>query len=199
MIRPTIRAMVRSLLDDESGAPLWSDAAINAGLGRAMLKYGGELPQRLTVTIAATAGLVALALPAAVVARTIAAVRNPIGNEIPKRHGLAVAPGSGYAQSYHPWAALLRLQAPVAASEAGAWSVDYWGPRFAVEDDTSEQPIDPGDEHLVALLTAAQLVARRQADDAKRGRGAPWPDFLAEARAEIAARKRRVRASVFTL
>lgn len=199
MLRPVIRANVRQLVGDTSAAPLWSDAEVNAAISRAILRYGAALPQRLTaVTSAVSEGARSVGLPASVIARTICAVRDPLGNEIPPVVGAAVEPRSGYRQGWWAWAGSLRLQAPVSSAEAGVWSVDYWGPRLPIDDETSAQPVDPGDDRLVSLLAAADLVDVRRSDDAKRGQRGSWPDFAGQAEREIVARKRRVQSSVFT-
>ncbi len=200
--RSQLRSTVRERLEDTSGSPLWSDAALNEYLGTAARAYGVAFPRRATAATAALApGAVAVALPVGVFETGIVAVRDNRGRDVPpmsERQGPAALDATGLGQGWKAWGGQLRLQRPVAGDEAGVWAIDYLGGRELVGDDVSQQPIEAGDEPIVEALAAAQALERRAIEDGKRGAKAAAIEaaaaaFRDEAQALMAARKRRVR------
>ena len=199
---------IREYLEDSSGTPLWSDAALNEFLAAAMRAYGASFPRQATAaTDPIAAGAASVALPASVVAAGIVAVRDARGRDVPRasqRQGPAPGDATGLVQAWSVWAGTLRLQRPAGGDEAGVWAIDYLAGRELVGDDVSQQPVEPGDEPIVVALAAAQAMKRRLVEDAKRGAPLAGPaeavaTFRAEAERLIAARKRRVRAGFATL
>ena len=200
--RAQLRASLRERLEDTSGSPLWSDATLNEYLTQAVSAYGVTFPRPATAgTISVGQDATSVVLPAAVLDRSIVAVRDAHGRDVPKateRLGPAPADATGLVQAWSVWAGSLRFQRPAKGDEAGVWSIDYLGGRELVADDVSQQPIDAGDEPIVIALAAAQALERRAIEDAKRGSkasvaAAPAETFRDEAARLIAARKRRVR------
>jgi hypothetical protein len=203
--RLQLRTTIRELLEDlaTTGSPLWSDAALNEYLAAGMRAYGARFPRQATAAtdpIPATATIVAL--PAGLLATEIVAVRDAAGRDVPRasqRTGPAPSAATGLIQGWNVWAGTLRLQRPVTGDEAGVWAIDYLSGRELAGDDVSQQPVESGDEPIVAALAAAQAMKRRLVEDAKRGAPLAGPaaavaTFTAEAERLIAGRKRRVRA-----
>lgn len=200
--RLQLRSTVRERLEDASGSPLWADAALNDFLAAAVRQYGARFPRRATAATAALAlGATSVALPAGVPETGIAAVRDTRGRDVPQaseRQGPAPPDATGLIQAWTVWGGQLRLQRPIAGDEAGVWAIDYLGGRELVGDDVTQQPIEPGDEPIVAALAAAQALERRAIEDAKRGtKGTATSDaaagFREEAALLMASRRRRVR------
>jgi hypothetical protein len=201
--RLQLRTTIREHLEDASGSPLWSDAALNEFLAAAMRTYGTSFPRQATAaTDPIAAGATSVALPAGLVATGIVAIRDARGRDVPhasQRQGPAPIDATGLMQAWSVWAGTLRLQRPAGGDEVGSWTIDYLAGRELVADDVSQQPVDAGDEPIVVALAAAQAMKRRLIEDAKRG--APLAGTAAavaalrdEAERLIAARKRRVRA-----
>src|SRR5262245_13765985 len=206
--RAQLRTSLRERLEDTSGSPLWSDAALNDFLTGAVREYGVRFPRPATAVTATVApGAATVALPAAVVEAAIVAVRDGRGRDVPpatERFGSAPADATGLAQGWRVWAGTLRLQRPATGDEAGAWAIDFLSGRELVADDVSAQPIEPGDEPIVIVLAAAQALQRRAIEDTKRGvKTSPVEGPAVRARIEaerlIAARKRRVRGGYLPL
>jgi hypothetical protein len=206
--RLQLRTTIREYLEDTTGTPLWSDAALNEFLAAAMRTYGARFPRQATATTdPIAAGATSVALPAGLVAARIVAVRDARGRDVPQasqRQGPAAADSTGLLQAWSTWAGTLRLQRPVAGDEAGPWVIDYLTGRELVADDVSQQVVEPGDEPIVVALAAAQAMKRRLVEDAKRGAqlagtAEAVAALTAEAERLIAARKRRVRAGFATL
>jgi hypothetical protein len=200
--RAELRNTVRERLEDASGSPLWSDAALNDYLATAVRAYGVAFPRPATAATAGLAlGVVAVALPAGVFETGIVAVRDSRGRDVPpmsERQGPDPLDATGLVQGWKVWGGQQWLQRPVACDEAGAWAIDYLGGRELAGDDGSQQPIESGDEPIVVALAAAQALERRAIEDAKRGTRASAIDaaaaaFRDEALALMAGRKRRVR------
>jgi hypothetical protein len=199
---------IREILEDTTGAPLWSDAALSEFLAAAMRTYGASFSRQATATTdPITAAATSVALPAGVLATGIVAVRDARGRDVPrasKRSGPAPTDATGLIQAWNVWAGTLRLQRPAAGDEVGVWAIDHQAGRELIADDASQQPIEPGDEPIVVALASAQAMKRRLVEDAKRG--APLAGaaeavatFAAEADRLIAARKRRVRSGFAAL
>jgi hypothetical protein len=206
--RLQLRTTIREYLEDSSGSPLWSDAALNEFLAAAMRAYGTSFPRQATAaTDPIAAGATSVVLPVGLVATGIVAVRDARGRDVPRataRSGPAPADATGLVQAWSSWAGTLRLQRPAGGDEAGSWAIDYLAGREFVADDVSPQPVEPGDEPIVVALAAAQAMKRRLVEDAKRGAPLAGPAeavarFRDEAERLIAARKRRVRAGFVTL
>jgi hypothetical protein len=206
--RLQLRTTIREYLEDTTGTPLWSDAALNEYLAAAMRIYGARFSRQATATTdLVPAGATSVALPAGLLATGIVAVRDARGCDVPpasQRQGPAATDASGLIQAWSAWAGTLRLQRPAAGDEAGAWTIDHLAGRELIADDVSQQPVESGDEPIVVALAAAQAMKRRLVEDAKRG--APLAGtaeavaaLTAEAERLIAARKRRVRAGFATL
>jgi hypothetical protein len=200
--RLQLRTTIREHLEDTTGAPLWSDAALSEFLAAAIRAYGASFPLQATAaTDPIAADAPSVALPAEVVAAGIVAVRDGRGRDVPRasqRIGPAPADATGLVQAWSVWAGTLRLQRPAAGDEVGVWAIDHLAGRELVGDDVSQQPVEPGDEPIVVALAAAQAMKRRLVEDAKRG--APLAGtaeavaaFMAEAERLIAGRKRSVR------
>ena len=209
--RPHLRNTTRERLDDTTGSPLWSDAALDEYLAAAIRTYGVAIPRAATAATAAVAeAATSVALPGGVAETGIVAVRDAHGRDVPRasqRQGPAPADAAHLVQAWSAWAGTLRLQRPAAGDEVGAWAIDYLAGRELVGDDVTPQPIDAGDEPIVVALAAAQAMERRVVEDAKRGiAGAgrvsiatsPAAELRAEAARLIAARKRRVRGGYVT-
>src|SRR3954447_5377403 len=98
--RMQLRTTIREYLEDSSGVPLWSDAAINEFLAAAMRTYGGRFPRQVTaVTDPIAAGASSVALPAGLVATEIVAVRDARGRDVPRasqRQGPAPTDSTGH-------------------------------------------------------------------------------------------------------
>ncbi|MBI4494778.1 MAG: hypothetical protein HY690_18535 [Chloroflexi bacterium] len=62
--RATLRAQVRSELNDGGAVPLWPDERLNQWLAEAVRDYGRSLPREATATLASVADQAAYALPA---------------------------------------------------------------------------------------------------------------------------------------
>jgi hypothetical protein len=208
--RLQLRTTIREHLEDASGSPLWSDAALNEFLAAAVRAYGTSFPRQATAaTDPIAAGATSVALPAGLVALAagIVAVRDARGRDVPRateRSGPAPADATGLVQTWSSWAGTLRLQRPAGGDEAGSWAIDYLAGRELIADDVSPQPVEAGDEPIVVALAAAQAMKRRLVEDAKRGAPLAGPAaavaaFRDEAERLIAARKRRVRAGFVTL
>ena len=206
--RSQLRTTIRETLEDTTGTPLWSDAALNEYLAAAMRVYGASFPRQATApTDPIAAAATSAALPAGVLATGIVAVRDARGRDVPRasqRSGPAPTDATGLIQAWSTWAGTLRLQRPAAGDEVGVWAIDHQAGRELIVDDTSQQPIEPGDEPIVVALASAQAMKRRLVEDAKRG--APLAGaaeavatFAAEADRLIAARKRRVRSGFTAL
>jgi len=204
--RLQLRTTIREILEDTSGAPLWSDTALNEYLAAAMRAYGMRFPRQATAaTYAIPTGASSVALPAGLLATEIVAVRDAAGRDVPRasqRTGPAPGDASGgtrrVIQGWSAWEGTLRLQRPAAGDEAGVWTIDYLTGRELAGDDVSQQPVESGDEPIVVGLAAAQAMKRRLVEDAKRGAPLAGPaaavaTFTAEAERLIDARKRRVR------
>src|SRR5215212_2027921 len=198
--RLQFRTTIREYLEDSSGTPLWSAAAIRA--------YGARFPLQVTTpTDPIAAGASSVVLPAGLVATGIVAVRDARGRDVPRasqRQGPAPIDATGLIQAWSVWAGSLRLQRPAAGDQVGIWAIDYLAGRELAGDDVSQQPIEAGDEPIVVALAAAQAMKRRLVEDAKRGAPLAGPAaavaaFRDEAERLIAARKRRVRAGFATL
>jgi hypothetical protein len=206
--RLQFRTTIREYLEDSSGTPLWSDAALNEFLAAAIRAYGTSFPGQATVaTDPIAAGATSVALPAGLVATGIVAVRDARGRDVPRasqRQGPALSDATGQVQAWSVWAGTLRLQRPAGGDEAGVWAIDHLAGRELLADDVSQQPVEAGDEPIVVALAAAQAMKRRLVEDAKRGVPLAGPAaavaaFRDEAERLIAARKRRVRAGFVTL
>jgi hypothetical protein len=206
--RGQLRNTVRERLEDTSGAPLWSDAALNEYLVTAVRAYGVAFPRRATASTAALAlGATSIALPAGVFETGIVAVRDNRGRDVApmsERQGPAPLDATGLVQGWMVWGGELRLQRPVAGDEAGVWEIDHLGGRELVGDDVSQQPVEAGDEPIVVALAAAQALERRAIEDAKRGARTAGIEAAAaalrdEALALMAGRKRRVRSGSLVL
>jgi hypothetical protein len=206
--RLQLRATIREYLEDVSGTPLWSDAALNEFLAAAMRVYGTRFPwQSTSATGPIAVGATSLVLSAGLVAAGITAVRDARGRDVPRasqRQGPAAIDATGLVQAWSVWAGTLRLQRPAGGDEVGIWAIDYLAGRELVADDVSQQPVEAGDEPIVVALAAAQAMKRRLVEDAKRG--APLAgsaeavaEFRTEAERLIAARRRRVRAGFVAL
>jgi hypothetical protein len=206
--RAQLRTIVRERLEDTTATPLWSEAALNEYLAGAIRAYGVRVPRRATAT---TAPVVTAAttteLPADVVETAIVAVRDAHGRDVPQasqHSGPVPADAMGLIQAWSVWGGTLRLQRPAGGDEVGAWAIDSLGGRELVADDLTPQPIDAGDEPIVVALAAAQALARRAVEDAKRGvRVTAVADaatrFAQEAHHLMAACGRRVRSGFVTL
>jgi hypothetical protein len=206
--RLQLRTTTREILEDTTGSPLWSDAALNEFLTAAVRTYGTRFPRQATaVTDAIAAAATGVTLPAGIVGAGIAAVRDARGRDVPRasqRPGPAPIDATGLIQAWSVWAGTLRLQRPAAGDEVGVWTIDYLAGRELVADDVSQQPVEPGDEPIVVTLAAAQAMKRRLVEDAKRGASLAGPaeavaTFTAEADRLIATRKRCVRGGFGTL
>ena len=206
--RAQLRTTIRERLEDTTATPLWSDAALNDYLAGAMHAYGVHVPTRATVVTGTIAnGATSAALPAGVVETAIVAVRDAKGRDVPRasdRTGPAPLDATGLIQAWTVWGGTLRLQRPAGGDEIGAWGIDYLAGRELVADDLTPQPIVAGDEPIVVALAAAQAMARRAVEDAKRGAAVAGTAatanlFLNEAHRLIAARKRRVRGGSLAL
>lgn len=204
--RLDLRTSLRERLEDTGGAPLWSDAALNAWLGEAVRQYGVQIPVQATVSTASVeAGAIAIPLPAGVAAEAVEAVRNAAGAAVPRGDdrvpGPAPSPGQGSAQAWSAWGGALRLrQAAAGADELGAWSIDYLGSREVIGNDLDPQPVAAGDEPAIVALAAALALARRAVESGKRGDTAAAREMRAlagaareEAAALLAVRRRRPR------
>ena len=206
--RLQLETTIREYLEDTAIAPLWSDSALNEFLTEAIRIYGASFPRQVTATAdPIAAGAISVALPAAVVATGIVAVRDARGRDVPRvaqRPGPAAIDASSLIQAWSVWAGTLRLQRPAGGDEVGSWAIDFLAGRELVGDDVSQQPIEPGDEPIVVALAAAQAMKRRLVEDAKRGAPLAGPAaavaaFRTEAERLIAARRRRVRAGFVML
>jgi hypothetical protein len=208
--RLQLRTTIREQLEDASGAPLWSDAALDEFLAAAMRVYGTRFPRQATAaTDPIAAGATGVALPAglAALAAGIVAIRDARGRDVPRasqRPGPAAIDTTNLVQAWSSWAGTLRLQRPAVGDEVGSWTIDYLAGRELVADDVSQQPIETGDEPIVVALAAAQAMKRRLVEDAKRGAPLAGPAaavaaFRDEAERLIAARKRRVRGGFVAL
>src|SRR5215207_9463001 len=206
--RLQLRTTLRERLEDTSGSPLWTDAALNDFLTAAVRAYGATFPRGATAATAAlVTGNTGVALPVGVPERGVVAVRDGHGRDVPKateRQGPAPTDATGLIQAWSVWGATLRLQRPVGGDEVGGWSIDYLAGRELVTDDVTQQPIEAGDEPIVVALAGTQAMERRLVEDAKRGSlvtgvADAATRFADEASRLIAARKRRVRAGSVTL
>jgi hypothetical protein len=206
--RLQLRTTIREFLEDTTGAPLWSDAALNEYLTAAMRSYGARFPRQATAaTDPIASAATSVALPAGLLATEIVAVRDARGRFVPpaaQRTGPAPSDASGSSQAWSAWAGTLRLQRPASGDEVGVWTIDYLTGRELAGDDVSQQPVESGDEPIVVALAAAQAMKRRLVEDAKRGSPLAGPAeavaaMTAEAERLISTRKRRVRAGFVTL
>src|SRR5215213_1501511 len=206
--RLQFRTTTREYLEDSSGTPLWSDAALNEFLAAAIRAYGTSFPRQATAaTDPIAAGASSVVLPAGLVATGIVAVRDARGRDVPRasqRQGPAPIDAAGLVQAWSVWLGSLRLQRPAGGDETGIWAIDLLAGRELLADDVSQQPVEPGDEPIVVALAAAQAMKRRLVEDAKRGAPLAGPAaavaaFRDEAERLVSARKRRVRAGFATL
>ena len=206
--RLQLKTTVREILEDTTGSPLWSDAALNEYLCAAMRAYGARFPRQATAaTDPILAGATSVALPAGLPTGEIVAVRDAAGRDAPRasqRTGPAPIEATGLIQAWSTWAGTLRLQRPAGGDEVGIWAIDVIAGRELAADDVSQQPVEAGDEPIVVALAAAQAMKRRLVEDAKRGAPLAGPAaavaaFRDEAERLIAARKRRVRAGFVML
>jgi hypothetical protein len=200
--RLQLRTTIREILEDTTGSPLWSDAALNEYLAAAMRAYGARFPRQATAaTDPVPTAATSVALPTGLPALEIVAVRDAAGRDVPRasqRTGPAPTEAIGLIQAWSAWAGTLRLQRPATGDEVGVWTIDYLTGRELAGDDVSQQPVESGDEPIVVALAAAQAMKRRLVEDAKRGAPLAGPaaavaTFTAEAERLIDARKRRVR------
>jgi hypothetical protein len=121
--RLQLKTTIREILEDTTGAPLWSDAALNEFLAAAMCAYGAIFPRQATApTDPIAAAATSAALPAGVLATGIVAVRDARGRDVPRasqRSGPAPTDATGLIQAWNVWAGTLRLQRPAAGDEVG--------------------------------------------------------------------------------
>ena len=205
--RLDLRTSLREHLEDTGSAPLWSDAALNEWLAQAVREYGVRIPLQVTATTAAVAaGDLMIALPAGVAAEAVVAVRNAAGATVPRADdrvaGTAPALRTGGAQGWNVWGGTLRFRRPATgADELGAWSIDALGGRELIGNDLDPQPVAAGDEPVIVALAATLALARRAAENGKRGDAAAARAMQAlagrareEAATLLAARRRRPRA-----
>src|SRR3954447_9062644 len=155
--RLQLRTTVREYLEDTSGTPLWSDAALNEFLAAAVRTYGARFPRQLTAAIdPLAAGATSVALPAGLGGAGVVAVCDARGHDVPRasqRQGSAPIDATGgtrrVIQAWSVWAGSLRLQRPAGGDEVGIWAVDYLAGRELAGDDVSQQPVEPADEPIV--------------------------------------------------
>ena len=198
--RLDLRTDLRLRLEDTGAAPLWDDATLNDALDAAIRSYAARFPKQIATTLAVTAGVTSIPVPAPVIdPDRIARVRDDKGQTVP-RHPDAGAgappPGLGppFAQAWRWWNNTLLLERP--APTAGTWTIEHLGPRVVPTDDVTALDVFPGDEEIVVLLAAAVALRRRAVEDAKRGlRPGPLPSLAALAQTSadrlLAARHRR--------
>src|SRR5918993_5630782 len=127
--RLQLRTTIREYLEDSSGSPLWSDAALNEYLAAAMRAYGTSFPWQATAaTDLIVSAATSVALPAGVLAAGIVAVRDARGRDVARasqRSGPAPADATGLIQAWSVWAGTLRLQRAAPGDEVGLWAIDY--------------------------------------------------------------------------
>jgi hypothetical protein len=168
--RLQLRTTIREILEDTTGSPLWSDAALNEYLAAAMRAYGARFPRQATAaTDPISAGTTSVALPSGLLTTEIVTVRDPAGRDVPRasqRTGPAPIDATGLVQAWSAWAGTLRLQRPATGDELGVWTIDHLTGRELAGDDVSQQPVESGDEPIVVALAAAQAMKRRLVEDA---------------------------------
>jgi hypothetical protein len=204
--RLELRTSLRERLEDTGGAPLWSDAALNAWLGEAVRLYGVQIPVQATVTTAVvTAGDLTIVLPAGVATEAVATVRNAAGATVPRVDDRVPGPAPGQspaaAQGWSAWGDTVRLRrAAAGADELGTWSIDYAAGRELTGNDLDSQSIVAGDEPVIVALAAALALDQRSVERGKRGDTAAAREMRTlagrardEATALLAARRRRPR------
>src|SRR5829696_1223123 len=105
--RLQLRTTIREILEDATGTPLWSDAALNEFLAAAMRAYGTSFPRQATAaTDPIVVGAASVALPAGLVAMGIVAVRDAHGRDVPRasqRQGPAPSDSTGLIQTWSAW------------------------------------------------------------------------------------------------
>jgi hypothetical protein len=206
--RLQLRTTIREILEDTTGSPLWSDAALNEYLAAGMRAYGVRFPRQATAaTDPISAGTTSVALPSGLLTTEIVTVRDAAGRDVPRasqRTGPAPIDATELVQAWSAWAGTLRLQRPATGDELGVWTIDHLTGRELAGDDVSQQPVESGDEPIVVALAAAQAMKRRLVEDAKRsvplaGPAAAVATLTAEAERLIDGRKRRVRGGYVAL
>src|SRR3954463_13994411 len=109
--RLQLRTTIREFLEDTTGAPLWSDAALNEYLAAAMRAYGARFPRQATAaTDPIPAAATSVILPAGLLAAGIVAVRDASGRDVPpasQRRGPAPIEATGLIQAWSAWAGTL--------------------------------------------------------------------------------------------
>src|SRR5215210_2002717 len=102
--RLQLRTTIREYLEDSSGSPLWSDAALNEFLAAAIRAYGTSFRRQATAaTDPIAAGAISVARPAGLVATGIVAVRDARGRDVPRasqRQGPAPSDATGLDQDW---------------------------------------------------------------------------------------------------
>ncbi|HXF82612.1 MAG TPA: hypothetical protein VNN19_07660 [bacterium] len=159
--RAELRAAIRTELNDGGGTPLWSDALLNEFIAQAIRRYGAQLPEEASTTIAVVAGQAAYPLPD----RFLRAVRveQPAGTE---------RVGDGR----HPWSyrvfagQLLLDPAPTQAGSDQEITLDYLR-RYAepaADGDTLATP--SADDDVLVALVCARALDELALDESKRQR-----------------------------
>jgi hypothetical protein len=159
--RAQLRATIRTELNDSGGSPLWADALLNELIAQAIRRYGEQLPEEASTTIAVVADQAAYALPA----RFLRAIRV----EQPEDTERVGDPRHPW--SYRVFAGQLVLDpAPTQAGGDQDITLDYL--RFyaepAADGDVLATP-SPDDDVLVALV-CARALAYLAMDESKRQR-----------------------------
>ncbi len=165
--RLDLRTTLRQRLEDLNAAPLWDDAALNAAIAAATLRYGTAIPAERALAVTIAAGAQSIALPGQVESTRIKFVIDPDGVYVPRQRPVAAEPEPGStAQSWRSWGGVFYLDQP---AQPGSWRIEYHASRAATSDDITTLDIAPGDEELVLTLAMSQALERRVIADGKRG------------------------------
>ena len=187
------RNRVRLRLEDAGASTYWSDAEIDAGLGKALDEYSHRYPRELLDGVQVSAGESSIPLPAD--ARKVVRVIDAQEQVIPPQ-AIPLRGTAGAEQSWEVWGDRIEFARRLPAGTVTIW---YLGPRTFPESDADTIPAPDEDVSLLTIGAAAWCLEQRAVAEWKRGAlPARYETVLRRAQEEYRAawrgRERQVRA-----
>lgn len=191
--RATLRALLRQKLGDAAGA-VWSDSNLNDALGQSLREYGAAYPKQNVTTIAAPAGVTALAIPSVLAEGRLLRLYDPNGDLVPRDpyDGNPAPPAASGGQCWRFFSGGIRLAEP---ASGGTWTAEHLGPRAVPADDVTLVDLIDGHEQVVVALAAAWAWDQQAGQEAVRGVAGTARVEAARARAEAETALRALRRS----
>lgn len=166
--RIELRQALRLRLEDDSPAPLWDDASLNAAIAAAVRAYGGVFPRQVTTGVTVPEAATRVSLSTEIAPGRVTRITDAAGIWAPPWSASAERPGAR-GQAWRIWGKDLLLAEPAAASGAGIWQIEHLAGREPPASDGDSLDILPGDEPILLCLAESSALARRAVEDAKRG------------------------------